>query len=118
MVTTKIPNQEIKEAVRSALFWGVFGAFLSGIVSRILQPELFLIGVLFGFTFAATTQGRVGIQHFSLRVVLYFSRQIPWDYADFLDYATERIFLQKVGGSYIFIHRRLQEHFAQIELES
>jgi hypothetical protein len=118
MVTTKIPNQEIKETVRNALFWGVFGAFFSGIVSKILQPEFFLIGVLFGFAYGATTQGRVGIQHLSLRVVLYFSRQIPWDYADFLDYATERIFLQKVGGGYIFIHRVLQEHFAQIELES
>jgi hypothetical protein len=26
-------------------------------------------------------------------------------------------FLQKVGGGYIFIHRMLMEHFAQMELE-
>jgi hypothetical protein len=31
---------------------------------------------------------------------------------DFLDYAAERIFLRKVGGGYIFIHRLLQEYFA------
>jgi len=28
-----------------------------------------------------------------------------------------RIFLQKVGGGYIFIHRLLLEHFAQSSLE-
>jgi hypothetical protein len=37
---------------------------------------------------------------------------IPWNYARFLDYATERLFLQKVGGGYIFVHRMLLEHFA------
>ncbi|WP_230967953.1 hypothetical protein [Nostoc sp. WHI] len=28
---------------------------------------------------------------------------------------TNRIFLQKVGGGYIFVHRMLQEHFASME---
>ncbi len=36
----------------------------------------------------------------------------PPDYARFLDYATERIFLRKVGGEYIFVHRLLLEYFA------
>jgi hypothetical protein len=31
--------------------------------------------------------------------------------ARFLNYATERSFLQRIGGCYRFIHR-LQEHFA------
>ncbi|MGB3513581.1 MAG: pentapeptide repeat-containing protein [Microcoleaceae cyanobacterium] len=46
--------------------------------------------------------------------VLHRNNKIPWDYASFLDYAAERIFLQKVGGGYIFIHRMLMEHFAQM----
>jgi hypothetical protein len=29
-------------------------------------------------------------------------------------YATERIFLRKVGGGYIFIHRPLQDYFAEL----
>ena len=40
------------------------------------------------------------------------------DFADAhpdLDYAADRIFLQKVGGGYIFIHRLLLEHFAALE---
>jgi len=42
---------------------------------------------------------------------------MPWNYASFLDYGTERLFLQKVGGGYMFIHRMLLEHFAQMGLE-
>jgi DNA polymerase III delta prime subunit len=56
--------------------------------------------------------GLVSIQHFILRVILWKSDSTPWNYARFLDYATTRIFLQKVGGGYIFIHRLLLEHFA------
>jgi hypothetical protein len=42
---------------------------------------------------------------------------MPWNYARFLDYAVDRIFLQKVGGGYIFIHRLLMEHFAAMQFE-
>ena len=38
----------------------------------------------------------------------------PWRYVTFLDYATERIFLRKVGGGYIYIHRLLQDYFAEL----
>jgi len=43
--------------------------------------------------------------------------RVTGDYAQFLDYASDRIFLQKVGGGYVFIHRLILEHFAQIELK-
>ena len=36
----------------------------------------------------------------------------PLNYVCFLDYATARIFLRKVGGGYIFVHRMLLEYFA------
>jgi len=32
-----------------------------------------------------------------------------------LDYAADRIFLQKVGGGYIFIHRMLMEYFQLVQ---
>jgi DNA polymerase III delta prime subunit len=54
-------------------------------------------------------------KHFWLRFILFRSKNIPGNYAKFLDYVTERLFLQKVGGGYIFIHRMLMEHFAQME---
>jgi hypothetical protein len=33
----------------------------------------------------------------------------------FLDYAAKRIFLHKVGGGYIFVHRLLQDYFAGLK---
>lgn len=56
--------------------------------------------------------GFPAIQHFSLRLVLWFNRYIPWNYARFLDYSTDRLFLQRVGGGYRFIHDLLRQHFA------
>ncbi|MDY6786323.1 MAG: NACHT domain-containing protein [Cyanobacteriota bacterium] len=58
--------------------------------------------------------GKISIQHFALRLILYGNGDVPWNYAHFLDYAAERIFLQKVGSGYIFIHRLLLEYFAQL----
>jgi NACHT domain len=37
--------------------------------------------------------------------------------ASFLKYATDRLFMQKVGGGYIFVHRMLMEHFAEMSIE-
>jgi hypothetical protein len=39
------------------------------------------------------------------------SSRVMWA---FLDSAVERLFLRKVGGSYIFIHRMLMEYFASM----
>jgi hypothetical protein len=61
--------------------------------------------------------GNAFMQHFILRCSIYRKRYAPWNYASFLDYASERLFLQKVGGGYIFVHRMLLEHFAEMSLE-
>lgn len=53
------------------------------------------------------------IQHFSLRLVLSKNYHIPWNYARFLDYSTNRLFLQRVGGGYRFVHDLLRQHFAE-----
>jgi hypothetical protein len=42
---------------------------------------------------------------------------MPNHYAAFLDEAANRVILNKVGGGYMFIHRLLQEHFAQLLAE-
>ena len=56
--------------------------------------------------------GAACIQHFTLRVVLWCFGLAPLRYAPFLNYATERMILQRVGGRYRFIHDLLREHFA------
>ena len=62
--------------------------------------------------------GKACIQHFILRLILFANGQMPWNYSRFLDYGVERLFLQRVGSGYIFIHRMLMEHFASMELDT
>ena len=52
-------------------------------------------------------------RHFVLRLILYLSGRLPWNYDRFLRHAADRIYLRKVGRGYIFIHRLLMEHFAK-----
>jgi hypothetical protein len=73
-----------------------------------------IIGILLGMS---DRSGRACAQHFTLRLILYYNNQIPWNYARFLNYATDRLLLQRVGGRYRFIHRLVQEHFAAMPLE-
>jgi len=72
---------------------------------------------LIGGLYSGLVSGFANIQHLALRFTLYLKGYIPWNYARFLDYCTELLFLQRVGGRYRFIHRLLQEHFAAMPLE-
>jgi hypothetical protein len=106
---------------------------LAGLVGLLAGPLAGLLGVLgfglYGGLGAGLTRGlgawlfvglatrlRYGgwacLQHLVLRLGLQYYNCMPRHYADFLDYAAERLFLRRVGGGYIFIHRLLQKYFA------
>ena len=84
-----------------------------GLVAFILGLPV-LVGAITGLLFGVFGAGEACIKHLALRLVLFCNGSIPWKYARFLDWATEHILLQKVGGGYIFIHRLLLEHFAEM----
>jgi eukaryotic-like serine/threonine-protein kinase len=132
------PNQGIRRSARSALLaWLLFGLVVApsgGILSLVIRngllasdanlpPEMFFwIGgvlpsallslVLVGMIGALALGGYAVLSHIALRLVLWRCGAMPLDYVRFLDYAAERVFLRKVGGGYIFVHRLLLEHFA------
>jgi hypothetical protein len=82
-------------------------------------PASALVGtILIGIIGMLAFGGYAVLSHVSLRLVLWHSGVAPLDYVRFLDYCTERIFLRKVGGGYIFVHRMLMEHFASLDTES
>ena len=130
-----VPNQGIWRSLRNAFFLGLIGLvvlqlidntlpILATFIYRMRIDSLFIpfgipisARIAAGISFGLYGTGEACIKHFILRLFLYFSNCIPWHYAGFLDYATERIFMQKVGGGYIFIHRMLLEHFANMRLE-
>ena len=113
--TSTTPNQGIWRSLQNSLLFSMVGVVILGIIALQLGIPIFsaLTGLLFGLFSPA---GLACLQHFILRLVLYQNRHIPWNLTRFLNYATKLIFLQKVGGGYIFIHRLLLEHFAQMSL--
>jgi hypothetical protein len=128
--TKTTPNQGIWRSAMNAVIGGVISGLIFGLTTGVISGLIFgligkpiwgliiglSVGLIVGLIFCLIS-GKACIQHFILRLILYRDGYIPWNYARFLDYAAERIFLQKVGGGYIFIHRLLLEHFAQMELE-
>lgn len=108
-----IPNQGIWQSAKNAIVFFLLGATGMGLVAFILGLPI-LVGAITGLLFAVFVAGEACIKHFALRLVLLCNGSIPWNYTRFLDWATEHILLQKVGGGYIFIHRLLLEHLAEM----
>jgi hypothetical protein len=98
---------------------GVIGGVMGGVSEGLIFGLSFglMVGLIFSLSFGLMVGLRNGgvacIQHFILRLILYRNGYIPWNYAQFLDYATDRLFLQRVGGGYRFMHDLLRQHFAQ-----
>ena len=125
--TTTLPNQGIRlSAINAAVLGGSVGLFfalLGGIVGWLLAGvtaglTLVAYGSFFGLLAAIWYGGLDVIKHFSLRFILYRNGRMPWRYAQFLDYATERILMRHVGGGFIFIHRLLADYLANLAGDS
>ena len=138
------PNAGILSSLNNAMRFAIAGAIWMGLSAFIMRQKIFYFivsllfnqsaitssltfsmadtvtivfsGMLAGLFFGLTQAGIACIQHFTLRLILYRNGYIPWNYASFLDYCTERGLLQRVGGRYRFIHRLLQEHFEAMPL--
>ena len=120
------PNQGIWQSARNALMItlslflfcliiGLFQSLFTGRTTGLIRSSL--VGLTSGIFGGLIGGGAACLRHFALRLMLYRMGYIPWNYTRFLDHAADRLFLQKVGGGYIFVHRMLLEHFAQMELE-
>src|SRR5262249_23999975 len=125
--TKGVPNLGIKLSIRNAWVAGLIGLAVSGLLVAILwglslglrealDGALFF-GSFFGIFVFFVYGGQDAIKHYPLRFILYWRGHTTLRYANFLDYAARLVFLQKVGGGYIFIHRLLLEHFAAMEDE-
>ncbi|MEI6429914.1 MAG: caspase family protein [Pseudanabaena sp. ELA607] len=126
--TTTTPNQGIWRSFRRNLILVPTIAPILGIIYFILSnnesipfEDLYWIviwygtfGFVIGLLIALFSGGAIVIKHFILRILLFSSGKIPWNYAKFLNYTTDCILLQKIGGGYVFGHRLLLEHFSQI----
>ena len=127
-----VPNQGIRQSAANIAAFGMIGLVavgvpygvlnvLAGAVSTGTVPGVwdwwqlgFGSAVWWGL-FGGLVPGAACIQHFTLRFVLWCYGMAPWRYVRFLNYATDQLLLQRVGGRYRFLHVLLRDHFAGIE---
>jgi eukaryotic-like serine/threonine-protein kinase len=116
------PNQGIWVSAKNAIILGpIFGLLIFGLLFVIAlglngEPSnILLVGLLIGLGVGFINGGLAFLQHFTLRFLLYRNNCMPWKLVPFLQFCTERLFLYRVGGGYVFVHRLLMEHFAQME---
>jgi NACHT domain len=128
------PNQGVWRSARCALIGAVLGGLGAGMISGVIVALIvwfdggFMDGLLTGASYGGRITiigalimgiiygGRTCVQHAALRLTLFREKCIPLNYVRFLDYCADRIFLRKVGGGYIFVHRLLMEYFAALDI--
>jgi serine/threonine protein kinase len=83
-------------------------------LSPVLGYGLFL-GVSGALLIYMLTGGLAVLRHYTIRFLLWRSHAFPGPAPQFLDDATARFLLRRVGGGYSFTHRLLLDHFADEE---
>lgn len=120
----------MRRSIKNGLFFGLlFGLFLelfawlfagqlSWLLASLLDrpPSALLAGLLVGLSTGVLVGLRTGlfpaILHYILRFWLGRTHLFPWKAVPFLNDATTRILLRRVGGGYSFTHRLLLDHLA------
>jgi Cdc6-like AAA superfamily ATPase len=94
-------------SLSNGLIRGFLGGFIGGLIA----------GPVLGLTVGLNYGGRSVLQHYTLRCILAANGTFPLRLVPFLDHCVERVFLRRIGGGYIFLHRLLMEQFASLNDE-
>lgn len=126
----RAPGQGVVTAARHALHItlvsGLGGGLVSGLSVGLLYGlglnGILVIGLWFGLYMGPCVGWMFGgevIQHYALRWVLGWAGLLPGvrGLLPWLAAMHDRLLLRRTGGSYRFLHRYLQEHFAALSAE-
>jgi hypothetical protein len=134
----RVPNQGIHRSVRNSLLMGLISIPLIGL-SHILSNVLYFglrngldyglrnwldygpgyvlsLSISGGLIVCMVTGGLSVWRHYVLCLLLWRSHTFPWQTASFLDDATARILLRRIGGGYSFVHRLLLDYLADLHI--
>jgi hypothetical protein len=122
------PNQGIKLSMNNFLvvfFVSLSGGLLFGPIFGLIFGLIgrdagfgwgvgLSLGPYLGLMVGLNRGGSAVIKHYVLRLILWLSGCTPFKFIKFLDQCAKLIFLKKVGGGYIFVHRMLLDYFADL----
>jgi len=114
----RYPNEGTRRSAVNSVFlvftWGLFGWLLPRVYHPFSATLDHFFGVLSGIILGLIFGGLFCLLHVVTRVLLWWNHDGPLRYVRFLDWCAERLFLRKVGGGYVFVHRLLAEYFASL----
>lgn len=114
------PNQGIRLSLRNSFVAATLSGLILTALTLYVRKEAYAAdyalrtGILIFLIAGALFGGGNVIKHYLVRLLLWLHKDLPWNVVRFLDDAADLIFLRKVGGGYIFIHRLLQQYFASL----
>ena len=121
------PNEGIRRSAKNGLVIGLIGGSVVGLIFGVFVALFerpltglaggLLFGVLFGVIIGLIGGWLAVVQHYILRFWLWRAGVFPLKAVLFLEDATARILLRRVGGGYSFVHRLLLEFFADASQE-
>lgn len=119
---TERPNQGIfKSAWNTVIFGllsGLSGTVVGGLMGWLSNSGVLVNGLMGGLFIGLLGTLAVGgsalLRYLNLRLTLCHQGYTPWNYTRFLNYATDRILLQRLGGGYV-IPGKLREHLAEMD---
>lgn len=122
------PNQGIKRTFYNSIFIGltapvliivfIIGTGGTSFLVEIRKEDVIIFSLtclLYGGFFAFISGIPDVIQHFLLRLLLWIKGHTVLRFYHFLETAKDLLFLRRVGGGYIFVHRLLLEYFAELK---
>ncbi len=134
-----IPNLGIRNSffssVRMSVIYGLIFGLIFGTLGwfvALLSEGSQLFALLFGITLGGVGGifggmfsglilygGQTVIRHYTLRWLLTSRNVLPFPFHDkelikFLDEMKDRVFLRRVGGGWVFMHRTLLDYFASL----
>ncbi len=112
--TTTRPNQGIRQALKNAALLFSTVGLMTLISIGLLETWVSGVanGILLGVAAAILVAGITATKHYVLRAMLAWRGHAPWRYRRFLDHSVKLIFLRRVGGGYVFVHRLLLDYLA------
>src|SRR5262249_35007008 len=110
------PNEGIQRSLKNGLLAGLLAGLFFGLLDGLLGLFFGLFaGLHVGLFFGLNHGLDAVLYHYTLRFWLVHSRVFPMKAVPFLEDATARVLLRRVGGGYSFTHRMLLDHFADME---
>jgi hypothetical protein len=124
-------RRSAKNGIRGGLLLIPFAGICNGLFALLLAETRFGIGrgLTFGLLEVIFSGGTLGaalglvlglgafFQHYILRFWLGCHGIFPWRAIPFLEDATARMLLRRVGGGYSFTHRLLLDYFADLDIK-